>query len=101
MGGERVEMIIPKLKNLFVGQYIIASSRTNQPLANYPYQINVGNGKKIQGRTNARGETMIVTTANAESLELDNKRSKPIKTRSLYVAGRNSMDLFFEYIDDE
>lgn len=44
---------------------------------------------------------MIVTTANAESLELVNKRSKPIKTRSLYVAGGSCMDLFFEYIDDE
>lgn len=37
----------------------------------------------------------------AVGLKLVNKRSKPIKTRSLYVAGGSCMDLFFEYIDDE
>ncbi|OOR86542.1 hypothetical protein B0182_13715 [Moraxella bovis] len=91
---------VPKLRHPFVGQYIITSSRTNKPLANYPYQINVSDNRKIQGRTNARGETMIVTTVQAESLELINDKPKPIKTRTLYVAGKDSVELFFEYIDD-
>ncbi|WP_281270766.1 hypothetical protein [Moraxella bovis] len=43
---------------------------------------------------------MIVTTVQAESLELINDKPKPIKTRTLYVAGKDSVELFFEYIDD-
>jgi len=100
-GGEKVDTFLPKFNPYYSGYYVIRDRETQNPIANYPYELALQNGRKIIGKTNNKGETLFVNTTTAQEVRLVEPEKKKKKLHQLFVAGSGSMNLNLEYFDEE
>ncbi len=78
-GGGSVPLKLPMLLNLYQAQYKIVDEETQEPLAFYPYEIEMADGRKVVGFTNKDGMTKIVYSKQAEGTKLLTKEDKKNK----------------------
>ncbi|MDS7931549.1 type VI secretion system Vgr family protein [Acinetobacter sp. V102_4] len=101
MGGEKVSVPLPKFNSYYSGYYIIRDQKTQQPLVNYPYELQLQDGRKIIGKTNKDGETLFVNTTAAQEVKFIEQEKKKKTVHQLFAAGSGSINLNLEYFDDE
>ncbi|MEN8280794.1 hypothetical protein [Acinetobacter gerneri] len=101
-GPKSINMKMPQLNPYYFGYYILRDKDTQKILPNYPYQLVLQDGRKVIGRTNRDGETLLVNTTSAQEVKfIEPKEKEKKKTRQLFVAGSDQIKLSFEYIDSE
>lgn len=101
LNGQKVNIRLPKFNPYYSGYYIIRDKDSQQPLINYPYELQLQNGRKVIGKTNSKGETLFVNTIEAEEVKLVEKEQKDKKTHQLFTAGADTINLNLEYFDEE
>lgn len=100
-GGEKVEVKLPKFNPYFSGYFVVRDKQTQQPLANYAYELMRQDGQKIIGKTNNKGETLLVNTTTAQEVKFIEPNQKKKRTHQLFVAGSDPINLRLEYFDEE
>lgn len=101
MGGAKVSVSLPKFNPYYSGYYVIRDKKTQQPLVNYPYELQLQDGRKVIGKTNRKGETLLVNTTTAQEVKLVEQEKKKKTVHQLFAAGSGSINLNLEYFDDE
>ena len=100
-GGEKVNTVLPKINPYYSGYYVIRDRETQNPIANYPYELLLQDGRKVIGNTNRKGETLFVNTTTAQNVEFVDPDQKKKSLHQLFIAGSGSMELNLEYFDEE
>ncbi|MDO5068650.1 MAG: type VI secretion system Vgr family protein, partial [Neisseria zoodegmatis] len=92
---------LPKFEPLYSGRYILRDKKTQNVLVNRPYTLTLEDGSQVEGITNHKGETLLVTTSSPQKVEFV-REDKPKKApHLLHIAGGGTINLHFEIYDDE
>jgi type VI secretion system secreted protein VgrG len=78
-GPGALSLPLPKFgQNDFVNteKFVLCDQLTGQPLANRPYRIELADGKVVEGRTSAKGETSLTTSDIAQGIKLKLSKKK-------------------------
>ena len=94
---EKISDFIP----LYAGKYILRDKKTKKVITNYPYTLILEDRSQIEGITNNKGETLLVTTSSAQPVVFKRKEKVKAASHLLYLAGGDTIKLHFEIYDDE
>ena len=100
-GPSTINAKLPSMNPYYTGRYVFLDKETNAPIAHHNYELKLEDGRRITGKTNAQGETLLINTLTEQKVEII-EESKPIKkqARELFVAGGGTMKIFLDLVDE-
>ena len=100
-GPSKVNTKLPSMEPYYTGRYVLLDKETDKPIPHYNYELKLEDGRRITGKTNEKGETLLVNTTTEQKVEII-EENKPVKkpARELFVAGGGTMKIFLDLVDE-